>query len=97
MLKMNLSYNKDSQLNVFEIEKLINMNKLFIDFSHNPLNCSCTEDTIQLIMFVNNQSKWRQPKYRKYSFMMDLECSYPKYLKGKRLADLKAEDVKCNF
>ena len=97
MLKMNLSYNKDSQLNVFEIEKLINMNKLFIDFSHNPLNCSCTEDTIQLIMIVNNQSKWRQPKHRRYSFMMDLECSYPKYLKGKRLGDLKAEDVKCNF
>ena len=95
MLKMNMSYNNVSELKVPNLEELINMKKLFIDFSHNPLNCTCTEETKHLITFVNDKSKWSQAKYQRYAFMMDLECVYPKEIEGKRLADLKTENLNC--
>ena len=71
------------------------MRKLFIDFSHNPLNCTCKEETKQLITFVNDKSKWSQPNYQRYAFMMDLECVYPEEIEGKRLVELKTEDRNC--
>ncbi|XP_062571803.1 toll-like receptor 6 [Saccostrea cucullata] len=95
MLTLNVSYNNISEFKVDKLEELVDMKKLFIDFSHNPLNCSCTEETRQLITYVNDQSKWIQPKYQRYRFMMDLECMYPDDIYGKRLSDLNTEDLNC--
>ncbi|XP_056009409.1 toll-like receptor 6 [Ostrea edulis] len=97
MLTMNISHNNISEFKVDKLEELVEMKKLFIDFSHNPLNCSCTEEARQLITYVNDPSKWLLPKYRRYIFMKDLECMYPKSIRGKRLADLKVEDLNCKL
>lgn len=96
-LTMNMSHNNVTELKVAKLEELVNMEKLFIDFSNNPLNCTCTEETRQLITFINDQSKWSQPKYQRYNFMKDMECKYPKEIQGKRLADLTTKDLNCKL
>lgn len=43
-LMMNMFYNNVIELKVVKFEEFVNMEKLFIDFSDNLLNCICIEE-----------------------------------------------------
>ena len=53
---LKMSDNNASELKVPKLEELINMKKLFIDFSHKLINWTCTEETKELITVVNDKS-----------------------------------------
>lgn len=96
-LTVNLSYNNITDIKAKQIVKLAGTKKLFVDFRNNPLNCSCTDSTKQLIALVKDKSKWSQPSYQRYSYIREMRCQYPKNLRGKQLLDLTNKDLDCEY
>ncbi|XP_061164493.1 toll-like receptor 4 [Saccostrea echinata] len=96
-LYVNISHNNITQIRAEIVEKLVNFPHLFLNFSYNPINCSCTEVMETLLRLVNNKAKWSQTKYRPYLFLLDMECEYPKHFKGRHLKELSSENLHCQF
>ncbi|XP_048775413.2 toll-like receptor 6 [Ostrea edulis] len=95
VLKVNITHNNITELQVDSLERLIHKQNLFINFSHNPLNCSCTEDMKELIIFVKDSRKWSRPEYLPYNFIREMKCAYPKHLNRTRLIDLQESHLMC--
>lgn len=96
-LTVNLSYNNITDIKAKQIVKLAETKKLFVDFRNNPLNCSCTDTTKQLIAFIKDKGKWSQPSYQRYSYIREMRCYYPDSLRGKQLLDLTNKDLGCEI
>lgn len=95
VLHVNLTGNNISELQVPVLESLVNIQRIYLNFSDNPLNCSCTEDMKELIRFVLGESKWREKKYQRYDFIREMKCYHPLQLRGTMLKDLRESQLLC--
>lgn len=97
VLTVNLSHNNITEIKASQIEELVRTKKLFVDFRNNPLNCSCTDTTKQLISLVKDESKWSEPSYQRYKYVRDMQCQFPERLRGRRLLDVANVDLDCEY
>lgn len=95
VLHVNLTGNNITEIQVPVLESLVNIQRIFLNFSDNPLNCSCTEDMKELIRFVLGESKWSEEKYARYDFIREMQCYHPVQLRGTMLKDLRESQLLC--
>ena len=96
VLHVNLTGNNISELHVPVLDTLADIERIFFNFSDNPLNCSCAEDVKELIKFVKDTSKWNKKRYKRYDFIREMQCRYPEPLNGIMLKDLEEEHLLCS-
>ncbi|XP_061164494.1 uncharacterized protein LOC133173525 [Saccostrea echinata] len=97
LLKVNLSYNNITEIKAKQVEELVQTKKLYVDFSNNPINCSCTDTTKQLIALIKDDKKWSHPTYQRYKYVRHMRCYYPEGLRGKALLDIVNKDLDCEY
>ncbi|XP_062571858.1 toll-like receptor 2 [Saccostrea cucullata] len=95
ILLVNLTNNRIKELKVSVLETIIDEHRLFLNFSQNPLNCSCTEDMKELIRFIQGREKWALEKYARYAYIREMGCFFPESLKGTLLKDLSESMLMC--
>ncbi|XP_061164124.1 toll-like receptor 2 [Saccostrea echinata] len=94
-LFVNLTNNVIKELKVSVLETIFDENRMFLNFSQNPLNCSCTEDMKELLSFVQGRDKWTLKRYARYSFIREMRCFFPESLNGTLLKDLTESLLMC--
>ncbi|XP_061164496.1 toll-like receptor 4 [Saccostrea echinata] len=97
VLVVNFTHNNITELQVDVLEKLIQEEGMFVNFSHNPLNCVCSQDMKELIVFVQEKEKWTKPEYQRYEYIREMTCLYPARLNGTALKDLQESQLMCSF
>jgi hypothetical protein len=95
VLMVNITHNNITELPVDTLERVIHKQNMFMNFNHNPLNCSCSEDMKKLFIFVKDSNKWSKPEYQRYNFIREMQCAYPKHLNRTRLNDLQESQLMC--
>ncbi|XP_062606173.1 toll-like receptor 6 [Saccostrea cucullata] len=95
-LTLDLTFNNISELSVRDFERIIQNKYLFVKLANNPFNCTCSDKMKEVLRYIQERD-WNSSKYQKYSYIRDLECYYPKDVRGRRLRDLHLEDISCGF
>lgn len=98
-IKVNLSYNRISEIDLSSMEAIIgtsytsgNIPKIYVDVSHNPLDCSC--NFFHFAQYL--QKEMNETVYRRIEIdTKNLQCAEPRDLQGTSVTQIKSEDVLC--
>lgn len=95
-LTYDLTHNEVSQLSVRMFERLILNEKIFVNITDNPFNCTCTNEMKEVLKYIQ-ETDWNSEKYKRYQYFRDLRCRLPESVRGRRLKDLTTNDINCDF
>ena len=95
-LTFDFTSNNISRLSVSILERIIHIKNVFIKLANNPFNCTCTDEMKDIMKYIH-ETDWKSEKYQRYEYLKDLECYFPENVRGRRLKDLTARDIRCEF